>query len=220
MKIGRTSVDTTSYVLAREVEFAFTNHLFAPERDKLGWKVFGRRNLAPVSAEIVVPMDSPITGLAQLEGKDVAFPGPEAMIAYKINMAQLIRKDIHVNVVFGGNQNGALAQLFAGKVQAVGGNSQLIESYTQREEKKFRVLWKSTPYYDLPLMVSNKVNPADLKAVASAFFGMKDDVRGREILRKAGAQVGLQQDVYFLPSDGSEYANYKEFFQTAPANLR
>ena len=44
LKIGRTSADTTSYVLAGEVEFVFSNHLFSPERDALGWKVFGRRN--------------------------------------------------------------------------------------------------------------------------------------------------------------------------------
>ena len=35
LKLGRTSADTTSYVLAREVDFAFTNHLFSPERDKM-----------------------------------------------------------------------------------------------------------------------------------------------------------------------------------------
>ena len=32
LKIGRTSADTTSYVLAQEVEFVFSNHLFSPER--------------------------------------------------------------------------------------------------------------------------------------------------------------------------------------------
>ena len=29
LKIGRTSADTTSYVLAQEVEFVFSNHLFS-----------------------------------------------------------------------------------------------------------------------------------------------------------------------------------------------
>jgi phosphonate transport system substrate-binding protein len=34
LKLGRTSADTTSYVLAREVDFAFTNHLFSPDRKR------------------------------------------------------------------------------------------------------------------------------------------------------------------------------------------
>jgi len=46
LKIGRTSADTTAYVLANEVEFVFSNHLFSPDRDHLGWKVFGRRRNA------------------------------------------------------------------------------------------------------------------------------------------------------------------------------
>ena len=60
LKIGRTSADTTSYVLAQEVEFVFSNHLFSPERDQLGWKVFGRRWTPPLHAQIAVPEDSPI----------------------------------------------------------------------------------------------------------------------------------------------------------------
>lgn len=220
LKIGRTSADTTSFVLAREVEFAFTNHLFTPEREKLGWKVFGRRNLPAVKGQIVVPENSPIKSVAQLQDKDVAFPGPEALIAYKVPMAYLLNKNIHINVIYGGNQNGALAQLQAGKVQAVGGNSQLIESYMLRENKKLRVLWSSEPYHDLALMASDKVRPADLKAVANAFFGMATDVQGKEVLRQANSKIGLNSDISFLPSSDSEYESYRKFYQTAPASLR
>jgi phosphonate transport system substrate-binding protein len=60
LKLGRTSADTTSYVLAREVDFAFTNHLFSPDREKMGWTVFGRRDAPPVRAQIVVPADSKV----------------------------------------------------------------------------------------------------------------------------------------------------------------
>ncbi len=220
LKIGRTSADTTSYVLAQEVEFVFSNHLFSPEREKLGWKVFGRRQMPPVRGQIVVPGDSPIKDLAQLRGQEVAFPGPEALVAYKFPYAHLLSRDIDVKVVFGGNQNAALAQLFAGKVKAVGGNSQLIEGYARRENKAIRVLWSSEPVYDLALMVSGNVPERDLKAVAAAFFNMHKDPRGKEILHQASSQVGLTSDAYFIASDGSEYGSYRRFYQTAPASLR
>ena len=32
LKIGRTLADTTAFVLAQEIEFVFSNHLFSPER--------------------------------------------------------------------------------------------------------------------------------------------------------------------------------------------
>jgi phosphonate transport system substrate-binding protein len=219
LKIGRTSADTTSYVLAQEVEFVFTNHLFSPEREKLGWKVFGRRQTPPVHGQIIVPADSPVTDLSQLEGKEVVFPGPEATIAYKFPYAQLLNRKVNVKVVFGGNQDGALSQLYSGKVAASGGNSQLIEGHARREGKKFRVLWSSEPLHDLALMVAAKVPEKDAQAVAKAFLGMHKDPVGREILHKASEQVGLTADAYFLPSDGSEYSAYRRFYQTAPASL-
>jgi len=220
LKIGRTSADTTAYVLAQEVEFVFSNHLFSPEREQLGWKVFGRRLTPAVHGQIIVPDDSPITGVEQLAGKDVAFPGPEALVAYKFPAAHLMSRKIDFKTVFGGNMDGALAQLFSGKVAAVGANSQLAEGYARREGRKYRVLWSGPAVHDLALMHAAKVPEKAQKAVAKAFIGMHADPKGREILQAASAQAGLTAEAYFIASDGSEYASYRDFYRTAPMALR
>lgn len=215
LKIGRTSADTTAYVLAQEVEFVFSNHLFSPERDRLGWKVFGRRWTPPLQGQIAVPADSPLTRLEELKGQEVVFAGPEAFIGYKIPYAHLQSKGIDVKAVFAGNQNAAFAQLFAGKARAVGSNSALIDGYTTREGRKFRVLWTSESFHDLALMASGKVPENDLKAVASAFINMHRDPVGKAILVKASEEVGLDRQAYFLPATGADYAAYRRFFQSA-----
>jgi phosphonate transport system substrate-binding protein len=220
LKIGRTSADTTAYVLTREVEFVFSNHLFSPEREQLGWKVFGRRWTPPIHAQIAVPADSPAKALEDLRGQEVVFAGPEAFIGYKVTYAQLLARGIDIKVVFAGNQNAAFAQMFAGKAQATGSNSALIDGYSLREGKKFRVLWTSEPYHDLALMVSSKVPEKDLKAVASAFTGMHRDPVGKAILEKASAEVGLDPQAYFLPASNADYASYRRFYQSAPPALR
>jgi phosphonate transport system substrate-binding protein len=220
LKIGRTSADTTSYVLAKEVDFVFTNHLFSPEREQLGFKVFGRRDAPALSSQIAVPEDSPITRLEQLADQDVGFPGPEATLAYKVPYAQLLSRNIPVKVVFGGNMDGAFGQLFSSKVKAVGTHTQLLSGYAAREGRKFRVLWTSEPFPDLALMVSGRVPENDRKAVADAFLGMGSDPRGREILRTASKMVGMPAEAVFVASDGSEYGAYRRFYQTAPASLR
>lgn len=220
LKIGRTSADTTAYVLANEVEFVFSNHLFSPEREKLGWRVIARRDAPPVHGVLVVPAESPITSLAQLANQDVGFPGPEATISYKFTYAHLLSLNIPVNVVFGGNTDGAFAQLFSGKVKAVGANSQLVEGYTVREGRKFRVLWSTEPLHDLALMVSSKVSERDRNAVEAAFVGMSDDPKGREILESASKIAGLKSAAGFVASDGREYEPYRSFYQTAPPQLR
>ncbi|MBN9695464.1 MAG: phosphate/phosphite/phosphonate ABC transporter substrate-binding protein [Zoogloea sp.] len=220
LKIGRTSADTTSYVLAQEVEFVFSNHLFSPEREALGWRVFGRRNSPPLHGQIAVPADSSVTAVEQLKGQEVAFAGPEAFIGYKVPYAYLLSKGIEVKAVFGGNQNAAIAQMFAGKARATGSNSMLIEGYANRENKKFRILWTSEPYQDLALMASSKVPDKDLKAVTSAFLSMHKDPRGKEILHRASQEVGLDNDAYFVPASNADYAAYRRFYQTAPTGLR
>lgn len=220
LKLGRTSADTTSYVLAREVDFAFTNHLFSTGRSKLGWTVFGRRDAPPLRGQIVVPADSPITELSQLANASVAFPGPEALVAYKVTYAELLKRNIPVNVVFCGNMDAALTQLLIGKVKAAGANSQLVQNYTGREHKRFRVLWSSAPFNDLALMVSPRVPEHDRRAVAAAFLGMHLDPEGKKILQTVSALVHAERPVAFVPATEADYAAYAAFYDTAPASLR
>ena len=186
----------------------------------MGWKVFGRRWTPPLQGQIAVPVDSPITRLEELKGQEVVFAGPEAFIGYKLPYAHLLSKNIDVKAVFAGNQNAAFAQLFAGKARAVGSNSALVDGYSVREGKKFRVLWTSEGFHDLALMASSKVPEQDVKAVASAFINMHRDPAGKAILVKASEEVGLDRQAYFLPATGGDYAAYRRFFQSVPAGLR
>jgi phosphonate transport system substrate-binding protein len=220
LKLGRTSADTTSFILTREVDFAFTNHLFSPERVKMGWTVFGRRDAVPVRAQIVVPADSPVRSLAELAGSTVVFPGPEALIGYKVTYAQLLRDKVSVDVAFAGNMDAAFTQLFSGRARAAGANSQLVQNYAGRENKAFRVLWSSAPFNDLALMASKRVPAAEVRAVAQAFLGMGRDPEGRKILEAASSLIHEPKPVRFVPAQDADYAAYRQFYEAAPAELR
>jgi phosphonate transport system substrate-binding protein len=219
LKIGRTSADTTAYVLANEVEFIFSNHLFSPDRDHLGWKVFGRRDAPPIRSQLIVVADSPIQKVEQLANLPVSFPGPEATVAYKHAYAQLLTRNVPVQVVFGGNSDGALAQLASGKVKASGTHSQLSEGWSKREGKAVRVLWQSEPLLDLALMAAKNVPDKDVQAVGRAFFGMARDPEGQKVLAAAAEMVKLPASTAFVPAAGADYAAYRNFYQTAPAAL-
>jgi phosphonate transport system substrate-binding protein len=160
-----------------------------------------------------------VRNLALLAGGDVAFPGPEALIAYKVSYAELLRRDIPVNVVFAGNMDGALAQLVSGKARAVGANSQLAEAYTARTGRHLRILWQSAPFNDLALMASRRVPPAQAEAVARAFLGMKNDPRGRQILEEAAALIKMAP-FGFVAARETDYDAYRDFYSRAPARLR
>lgn len=220
LKIGRTSADTTSYVLAKEVEFAFTNHLFNENRRRMGWRLLVRRDYPAVQAQILTTADSPVTDLKQLTDQEVVFPGREAFVAYKVTYAHLLASQVPVKVVFGGNHDGAFAQLFSGKVKAVGVNSQLAEGYAKRENKQFRTLWSSEPFNDLALMVSPAVPEADVKAVTDAFLAMGKDPEGIAVIKRVSETVKLPPFTEFISAREEDYESYVEFYRTAPASLQ
>lgn len=220
LHLGRTSAETTAKVLSGEADFSFTNHLFSPERIKLGWTVFGRRQAPSVHGQIIVLADSPITSLAGLAGKDVAFPGPEALVAYKTTYGQLLEQKITAKPVFAGNLDAAFSQMVAGRVFAMGSNSQMTDEYAIREGRKFRVLWSSPAFNDLALMASPRVPRAQMQAVAKAFLGMHQDAQGKKILEEAAKTVNAKQPVVFVAANDEDYASYRDFYRNAPASLR
>jgi len=220
LKIGRTSADTTSYVLAQEVDFAFSNHLFNPNRIKMGWSVLARRDSPPVRGQIAVLENSPIRSIEQLKDSEIGYPGPEAFVAYKVPHAHLLENHIPVRVVFGGNMDSALTQLQSGKVAAVGGNSQLLAGFSAREKQKLRILWSSEPFHDLALMASPRVPAPQAQAVRAAFVGMLADPAGRAVLEKASRAVGIPDTTGFVAADERDYANYLRFYSSAPAAVR
>ncbi len=220
LKLGRTSAETTAGVLAGEADFAFTNHLFSPERAKLGWTVFGRRNVPSIAGQIIVPAESPIRTLGDLAGKDIAFPGPEALVAYKLTYAQLLAQKIEVKPVFAGNLDAAFSQMLAGRAVAMGTNSQMVTEYSAREGRTFRVLWTSPRLNDLALMASPRVPKAQVQAVAKAFLGMHLDPAGKQVLDQAAQVIQAKDPVSFVAATDADYAAYRDFYRQAPASLR
>lgn len=220
LRLGRTSAETTAAVLAGQADFAFTNHLFSPERSQLGWTVFGRRNAPPVRGQIIVPDDSPIKTLADLADKDVSAPGMEALLAYKVPFSHLFEQKVAARPVFAGNLDAAFMQMISGRAVAMSTNSQMVSEYTARERKTFRVLWSSVPFNDLALMASPRVPAVHMQAVGTAFFGMHQDPAGQKILESAAQVIKAKNPVSFVPATQADYAAYRDFYQNAPAKFR
>jgi phosphonate transport system substrate-binding protein len=168
----------------------------------------------------VVLAVSPIKKLEQLANETVAFPGPEATVAYKFSYAHLLNQKIPVQVVFAGNMDGAFAQLVSGKVKAVGTHTQLSSGWSKRENHGLRVLWESEPLNDLALMASKNVAAKDLAAVSKAFLEMGKDPVGHKVLAGASELVKLPPSTAFIPSTSADYTAYRNFYQTVPASLR
>jgi phosphonate transport system substrate-binding protein len=217
LRMGKTAPETTAMTERGEHAFAFSNHMFTPERDKLGYKAILRLQGPPVSGVIVVRDDSAIRAARDLNGLVMAFPSREAFLGYQVPTDHLASAGVTVKEVFAGNQEGAMAQLQVGQVAAAAVNKSLLEKYTQRQDFAYRVLWTSEPYQDIPIMVHPAVPPAVVEAVRRAFLGMAQDPEGRKALQASADAIQLKQPWSFVPADDRDYDNYRRFYRRAAA---
>lgn len=213
--MGRTAPETTALTVRGDAQFAYTNHLFTTERVKLGWKVIARPDTNGIRGELVTAEGSTIHRLEDLQDQTVAFPSAEAFVGYRVPMDVLLRKGIKVTPSFGGTQEGAMGQLRAGRTVAAGVNEDVMEVYGRREKFRYRVLWTSETFFDLPIMVAPVVPKEVVKAVQSAFVEMQRDPEGRRILEECATLLKLPGVVGFVMAGDHDYENYRAFFRNA-----
>jgi phosphonate transport system substrate-binding protein len=214
LKLAKTAKEGNAIAEAGGYDFIYTNHFFTPERDKYGFKVIARPVGPGIRSQIVVPEDSPIQKLQDLDGKDVAFVSPDAFAGYWLPMDALLKSKVKVNVLFTGNQEASSAQLKVNKITAAAVNGSVMARYARREGFAYRALWTSEIYQDLCLMAHPKVPAEKVAAVRSAFLGMAQDPEGKKILQAGAELLKSTGDVGFVAATDQDYDNYRKFYRT------
>jgi phosphonate transport system substrate-binding protein len=185
LRMGRTVQETDTMMGRGDFDFAFTNHNFQSDFEAVGFKVLARWAGEPIRAVIAVPGDSPVRHLHELAGKRVSFPSTDAFVAYAVPLVALKRAGVQVEEVFGGNQEGTLAQLKARRVEAGAVNSRFLAQYAERERLEFREIYVSEGFPDLAVIAHPRVPAATVERVRRALTGMATDPAAAPVLIQA-----------------------------------
>jgi len=188
LRMGPTVEDTDAMMGRGELDFVFTNHNFQSEFEGVGYKVIARWSGEPIHGVIAVPTDSPIRELRQLAGRRVAFPSRDAFAAYAVPLLALKRAGVTMQEVLAANQEGALAQLKARRVDAAAVNSRFLAQYEEREAVQFRTIFVSEGYPDLAVIAHPRLPAAVVERVRGALIGMKSDPAAAPVLARARSQ--------------------------------
>jgi phosphonate transport system substrate-binding protein len=186
LRMGPTVQDTNAMMGRGELDFVFTNHNFQSEYSSIGFIVLARWAGEPIHGVIAVPADSPITALRQLAGRRVAFPSRDAFVAYAVPTLALKEAGVTVEEVMAANQEGALAQLKARRVDAAAVNSRFLTQYAEREGLMFRTIFVSVGFPDLAVIAHPRVPAPTVDKVRRALIGMKNDPTAASILTQVG----------------------------------
>ena len=215
LKMGKTTAETTAMAMRGEFAFVYANNLFTPERVRFGYKVIARPRTPGIRGVIVVADDSPLRTLADLNGRRLISPSHESFLGYQVPELAMQKAKVHVTTTFAGNQEGAMAQLQAKVAEAAAVNSQVLENYARRENFRYRVLWRSEPFLDLPILANPAIPKWRVEAVRRAFVDMAADLAGRKILEEGAALLKLTGPLGFVAADNNDYANYVKFHRQA-----
>jgi len=212
MKTARTGTESRDQAIAGAYDFIYTNHIFQPKVATAGYQVILRPNAADFTSEIVVLQDSPIQTLSQLNGQAVGFASKAAFVGYWVPMDQLLRQKLNVEAVFGGNQEGIIAQLKAGRVAAVGVNSRSMKAYAQRENIAYRSLWTSASYHEIPIAAHPRVAKSIEEAVQNAFDNMDKDPEGQAVLAASATVINEKPPFGFQKASPKDYQDQIGFY--------
>lgn len=212
--MGKTATETTLMAAEGELDFIYTNQLFTTDRDKLGFRAIARLNTPMVRGQIVVSEDSPIHQLGDLGGKKMATPTTESFISYALQMRALVNAEVRVETIISGSQESGIAQLASGKVDAAAVHSQIIQAYAQRERFRYRSIYTSPPYYDLPIMAHPRVPRSSVEKIRSALLLMASDPEGRKILEEANTIIKADAALAFVSTRDRDYDNYRRFYRS------
>ncbi|PYN55148.1 MAG: ABC transporter substrate-binding protein [Candidatus Rokuibacteriota bacterium] len=213
LKVAPTGPEHTAMVRRGELHFLYSNHNFIKDNEESGYRVFARPKGDAQSGEIVVLKDSPIKTLADLEGKEMAFPHTAAFLGYHLPMDALLRKGIKITGHFAGTQEGAMTQLKAGRVVAAGVNAEVMRAFAQRENIAYRVLWSSDKFLNLALSAHPSVPADTVKAVRKAFLQMADDPEGAKALVASAEVLKQGSPLVFIAARDSEFENMRRFYR-------
>jgi phosphonate transport system substrate-binding protein len=212
--MGKTAPETSAMIGRSELDYVYSNTIFTPSNLPASYRVFSRPIEPSIQGQIVVPENSTIRTLKDLDGKEVGFPSAAAFVGYAVPMNALLLAGARVTPVFAGNQEGIMAQLQAGQVIAAGVNSKVMQDYARRENYKYRVLWTSEDYLNLPISAHPRIPEKEVAAVRDALIHMAGDPEGLKILKASAAIIKQQPPYGFVAAEDKDYLNYIQHYKT------
>ena len=212
LKVERTAPDSNLAIQKGGYDFVYANTIFSPKMAEANYQVILCPRDEAIVGQIVTLSGSSLYTIEDIANKEVGFPSRTAFVGYLVPMDYLKRQGIQVIPLFGGNQEGIMAQLKAGKVLVAAVNDKVMRAYAHRENISYRVLWESDQFLNMPIAAHPRISKEVTKAVQKAFDEMNKDPEGAKILEASAKLILQDPPLGFAISSPKEYQNYRDFY--------
>jgi len=176
-------------------DFAFIN----PYHQLIAYRRHGYlplvRSGQPLRGILVVPKDSPVTSLKDLDGKTIAFPSPNAF-ASSLYMRALLaeREHLRFNPRYLDSHNEVYRHVMLDEAQAGGSTAVTLAHERPELQSQLRVLYVTPPTVSHPLTVHPRVPAAVRAAMTQAILELDTQAEGKNKLARAQLSAPLIAD--------------------------
>ena len=210
LKVVRSAQESSAAIDRGQYDFVCSNAIFRQTTAETEYRVILTLQNQTITSQIVTLADSSVKNLRELQGRKVGFSSPVSFTGYAVPLDHLMRLGLSVDSVFGGNEEGILAQLKAGRVVAAGINSQVLLAFAAREHLRYRVLWESPAFLNLPLAAHPRVPTNAVRAVQVALDDMVHNPAGFKILQASAQVIGQAPPYGFRRAHSADYLGYHQ----------
>jgi phosphonate transport system substrate-binding protein len=165
-------------------DFAYMNPYHAVMARKAQGYIPLVRDVTPLSGLVVVRKDDPIQSIKELQGKDIAFPAPNAFGA-SLWIRALLSETHHIafKASYAKTHTNAYRQTLAGRTAASGGIRATLDREPEEVRQQLRVLFETPAVPSHPLSAHPRVAPAVRLALQKAMERLSQDDAGKALLR-------------------------------------
>jgi phosphonate transport system substrate-binding protein len=170
-------------LLAGEYDIAYMNpYHFTVFNQKPGYQAIAKEQSKRIKGIIVVPKDSPITQLSQLDGKTLAFPAPAAFAASVLPRAKMRADGIEITPKYVSSHDSVYLSVARGFFPAGGGVMRTFNNTDAAISDKLKVLWTTPGYTPHAVAVHPRLGAETAQLIQSALLGMYDSEQGKKLL--------------------------------------
>lgn len=144
---------------------------------------------------LVVPRNSPIQSVAELNDQQLAFPAPNALGATLLLRAELFdRYGVEVAPRYVMSHSSVYLNVALEEVVAGGGVQKTFSRQSAELQDRLRVLYKSDTVPSHPVVVHRRVSTAVRQQLLDVLLALGQDADGRELLSKVPiAEIGTAE---------------------------
>jgi phosphonate transport system substrate-binding protein len=171
------------FLLTDQPDLAFVNPYHAViAKKRHGYVPLLMDGSEKLSGILTVKADSPIQDIRELQGKEIAFPSPNAFAASLLIRSELAHRGIQIYPRYAKTHANSYRAVALGEVVAAGG----VNNTWQREDPalraKLRVLYETSGHPPHPLIAHPRVTPAIRLSVINTMMSFSSNEAQQQLL--------------------------------------